>query len=58
MFKKPFKISNSHVLSNKDKKNLAKDLTKLDYNEACANYLLKDENYGEDSSLMIDKLTG
>ena len=58
MFKKPFKVSNSHPLSNKDKKNLNTQLTKLDFNEACVTHLLKDDNYDEEAKLMIDKLTG
>ena len=55
MFKKPFKVSNSHALSNKDKKNLKQQLEKLDYDEEIIKFLLTDV---DESSLMIDKLAG
>jgi len=45
MFKKRVKISNSHALSNKDKKNLKALLTKLDYDEDAIKHFFDDKKY-------------
>ena len=62
MFKKRVKISNSHAVSNKDRKNLSAQMAKLDYDAAKVTHLLNDKNYidenEEDSSLMMDKVAG
>jgi hypothetical protein len=56
MFKKRVKISNSHAVSNKDKKNMATALAKLDYNSDAVAYFLNDKNYDEGEELMMDKV--
>lgn len=56
MFKKRVKISNSHAVSNKDRKNLTIQLTKLDFNEEAVVHFLNDKNYEEGEELMMDKV--
>ena len=60
MFKKAFKVSNSHSVSNKDKKKVREKLVqKQGYSAALADYILNDENYDEDSSeLRVNKIMG
>ena len=45
MFKKQIKTTISHALSNKDRKALAQQLAKLEYDDECIQYLLKDDNF-------------
>ena len=66
MFKKRFKVSNSHAVSNKDRKNLRQEMLKQGYDEQLITHFLNDKNYGgssrdggcEDNSLTMDKLAG
>ena len=62
MFKKRVKISNSHPLSNKDRKSLNQQMAKLDYDSAKVTHFLNDKNYvdadNEENELMMDKVTG
>jgi len=64
MFKKRFKISNSHPLSNKDRKNLRDQLLKLQYDADSVTHFLNDKNYvdmdeQEDGArLCMDKIQG
>lgn len=57
MFKKRVKISNSHHLSNKDKKHLKDQLSKLDYNKDVVEQLFNDKNYSENEGDDEFKLT-
>ena len=57
MFKKPFKVSGSHSLSNKDKKKLREKLVnKQGYSAALADYILNDANFGDDDELRVCKV--
>lgn len=56
MFKKRVKISNSHAVSNKDKKTLTQQLSKLDFNSEAVTHFLNDKNYDEGEELMMDKV--
>ena len=60
MFKKRVKISNSHPVSNKDRKNLSQQMTKLDFDADKVSHFLNDKNYseGDENELMMDKVTG
>ena len=57
MFKKPFKVSGSHSLSNKDKKKLREKLVnKQGYSAELAEYVLNDSNFGVDDELRVCKV--
>ena len=62
MFKKRIKISNSHALSNKDKKTIKELMGKMDYDKEYTEFFLKDKNYDgegaddDDARLTMDKL--
>ena len=64
MFKKRVKISNSHQLSNKDKKQLKEQLLKLEYYPDIVEQFFNDKNYqdenegDDDVKLTMDKLQG
>ena len=58
MFKKEFKIANSHALANKDKKKLKEHLLKLNsYDPVCVDAFLDDKQY-DNQELTMDKLSG
>ena len=57
MFKKPFKVSGSHSLSNKDKKKLREKLVnKQGYSTTLVDYILNDANFGDDDELRVCKV--
>ena len=57
MFKKPFKVSGSHSLSNKDKKKLREKLEKKQqYSKELADFILDDSNYDSDEELRVCKI--
>ena len=57
MFKKPFKVANSHSLSNKDKKKLREKLVKQqNYSAELADYIMDDSNYDADEELRVCKI--
>ena len=60
MFKKPFKVSNQHSVSNKDKKKMREKLVqKQGYSVSFADYILNDENFDDESSeLRVSKIMG
>lgn len=57
MFKKPFKIANSHSVANKDKKKLKESLLKLNFHPESVTAFLDDKLYSNEE-LTIDKLQG
>lgn len=57
MFKKPFKISASHSVANKDKKKLKEQLVKLNFHAESVAAFLDDKLYGNEE-LTMDKLQG
>ena len=49
MFKRPFKVSNQHSVSGKDKKKMREKLVqKQGYSSTLADYILNDDNFEED----------
>ena len=59
MFKKPFKVSNSHSLSNKDKKKLREKLVqKQKYSAQLVDHILSDANYDSDDEFKVCKIAG
>jgi len=64
MFKKRVKISNSHVISNKDKKNLKESLVKLGYGQDFIDQFFDDKNYEDEfeedaeHKIAMDKVHG
>jgi hypothetical protein len=62
MFKKRVKISNSHAVSNKDKKSLKELMAKLQYDKEYVEYFFNDKNYeaegldDDDIKLAMDKV--
>lgn len=64
MFKKRIKISNSHALSNKDKKAMKELMSKMDYDKEYTEFFMNDKNYenesadDDDMKLSMDKLQG
>jgi len=56
MFKKRVKISNSHAISNKDKKNMKALMTKLGYDEDAINHFFDDKNYLTDETTDTDDI--
>jgi hypothetical protein len=64
MFKKRFKVSNSHPISNKDRKALKDLLLKLEFEPDYINHFLTDKNFEaefeneEDCQICMDKITG
>jgi predicted ribosome-associated RNA-binding protein Tma20 len=64
MFKKRIKISNSHALSNKDKKTMKELMGKMDYDKEYTEFFFNDKNYegegveDDDARLTMDKLQG
>ncbi len=57
MFKKQFKVSNSHKLAGKDKKKLKEQLLKQNYEPASVEAVLDDKQF-ENVELSQDKLQG
>ena len=57
MFKKSFKISNSHSVANKDKKKIREQLIKQQFDAPSIEGFLDDKNF-EGSELLLDKLQG
>ena len=57
MFKKPFKIANSHSVANKDKKKMKENLIKMNYHPESVAAFLDDKNYNNEE-LTMDKLQG
>ena len=56
MFKKPFKVSGAHFLSNKDKKKLREKLEKKQkYSKQLVDYILDDSNF-DDEELEVCKI--
>ena len=47
MFKKRFKIGNSHPVSNKDRKNIREVLLKYQYDADSVTHFLNDKNFQE-----------
>ena len=64
MFKKRIKISNSHALSNKDKKTMKELMGKMDYDKEYTEFFFNDKNYegegveDDGARLTMDKLQG
>ena len=64
MFKKRVKISNSHAVSNKDRKILKELMSKLDYDKDYVDHFFNDKNYEaegldeDDIKLQMDKVQG
>ena len=62
MFKKRVKISNSHQISNKDRKLLKEQMTKLEFEPEYVAHFLNDKNHEEefgseeDAALCMDKI--
>jgi len=56
MFKKQYKISNSHALANKDKKKIREILIKQSFDPASIDAFLDDKRY--ECELLQDKLQG
>ncbi len=54
MFKKQFKISNSHAVAGKDKKKIKEILLKQNFDPTSVDMFLDDKNF--DSELFQDKL--
>ena len=57
MFKKQFKISNSHQVANKDKKKMKEQLLKQGYDPSSVETFLDDKQF-DDVELSQDKLQG
>lgn len=57
MFKKKFKVSNSHSLAGKDKKKLREELGKQGFENASIEAFLDDKQF-DNNELMVDKLAG
>ena len=58
MFKKTFKISNSHSVANKDKKKIREQLIKQQFDAPSVDAFLNDKKFEGGSELLLDKLQG